>query len=156
MDNHNMSTEQEPIEKVDISFVLKTVMAANDLSVSEIAKLAGVSKSTMEKYLSGPSSPRAVALASLSNSLGIAVDTLLFGELDGQTEAAHQLAFRAFVKLLKDLKTEPDLRVQFSDLEAGTEEFEEFVRNTAFMCASKFKYALRDEQFSNRKTTTAS
>ncbi len=134
-----MTVEQEPIQVLDMSFVLRTTMAARGLSVAEMAKLAGVSKSAMEKYLSGPSSPRAVAVASLSRALGLSADTIMFGELDGHAELAHQLAFQAFARLLKDLKSDADLSSAFANVSPGTDEFADFVRNVSFERAGQFK-----------------
>ena len=59
-----MSGDQSAYETLDLSERLRTVMAQYKLSVSELAEHAGVSKSAMEKYLAGPSSPRATAIAS--------------------------------------------------------------------------------------------
>lgn len=145
-----MSDSQHPISTLDLSFLLRTTMAARGLSVSEMAQMAGVSKSTMEKYLAGPSSPRATAIASLSKALGLSADTLMFGEIDANVELAYQLAFKAFADLLEDLKSDPDLSVEFASLDAGTKAFSDFVRDTAFGQAGLFKSQFNSDRLKTR------
>lgn len=134
-----MQDSQRPIEELDLSFMLRTVMAARGLTVQDMADMAGVSKSAMEKYLAGPSSPRAVAVASLSRALGLSADTLMFGEIDPNVELAYELAFRELASLVEDLKTDPALAPKFAALEPGNEAFAAFVRNVAFERAGMFK-----------------
>jgi transcriptional regulator with XRE-family HTH domain len=132
--------------------MLRTIMAARGLSVGQMADLAGVSKSAMEKYLAGPSSPRATAIASLSRALGLSADTIMFGELDPHIELAYELVFRAFADLVRDLKTSPGLAQQFSDLEPRSEAFAAFLRDIAFERAGKFKRQFNaDRRFEHLK-----
>lgn len=141
-----MLGDQQPIKTLDLSFLLRTIMAARDLTVNEMAKMAGVSKSAMEKYLAGPSSPRATVIASLSKALGLSADTIMFGALDPDLERAYQLAFQAFASLIEDLKLNEILAMSFGELTPGTEAFAEFVRNTAFDRAGSFKRAFNAKQ----------
>lgn len=134
-----MSDGQKPFETIDMSFILRTIMAARGLNVSEMAEMAGVSISAMEKYLKGPSSPRAVAVASLSRSLSISADTNMFGEINGQTELAYRHALQTLAGLIKDLKTNPELFKSFLTADAKSDEFSELVRNLAFEKAGSFR-----------------
>lgn len=151
----SMQDIKKPFETLDLSFTLRTTMVANNLSVSEMAEIAGVSKSAMEKYLAGPSSPKAVAIASISKALGISTDTLIFGELDGNIENAYQHAFRAFAELIKALKSDPEFSDLFAHFEYGSDEFSDFVRNVAFDHASKFKHSLRSEKLDTNRRISA-
>ncbi|MBL3570922.1 hypothetical protein BV509_11120 [Rhodovulum sulfidophilum] len=127
-----MAAEQEPYTLLDLSPVLRSIMAARGLSVADMARMAGVSKSAMEKYLAGPSSPRAVAVASLARALNISTDALVFGEFYEMTEkAAHRAAVDGFIKLLRDLKSDPELSRTFAELEPGSDALSDFTMRVA-------------------------
>lgn len=146
-----MEQRQQALETLDLSFMLRTIMAARGLTVSQLAEMAGVSKSAMEKYLSGPSSPRAVTIANLSRELKLSADLLMFGEIDPHVEIAYELAFKAFANLIDDLKNDQALAVEFAQLEPGSKAFADFVRDLAFVRAGLFKRSFnadrRDEHF---------
>lgn len=146
-----MKREQPPLESLDLSIMLRQVMAVRGLSVGDMAELGAVSKSAMEKYLAGPSSPRAVTIANLSRELKLSADTLMFGQLDTHVEVAYRVAFRVIADLLKELKGEPELAGAFASLEPGTEAFADFVRDLTFERAGIFRRAFnaerRDEHF---------
>lgn len=99
------------------------LMTHEKMTVSEMAAAAGVSKSAMEKYLAGPSSPRAVAVASLCKSLGVGVEWLLFGDGDDDRLKNRDLATRAFFQLVQDLKSPGPMRDLFEQSEPGSPEF---------------------------------
>lgn len=147
-----MIQEQQPLEALDLSYMLRSIMAVRGLTVAQLAEMAGVSKSAMEKYLAGPSSPRAVTIANLSRSLKLSADMLMFGEIDPHVEVAYQLAFKAFANLIEDLKSHESLAAEFSALDPGSKQFSDFVRDLAFERAGQFKRAFnadrRDEHFS--------
>lgn len=140
------------ITTLDLSVILRQVMAARNLSVADMAERAGVSKSAMEKYLAGPSSPRATAIASLSRSLGISADRLMFGELDPHLELSRGLAFKTIADLIQDLKNPEVIGGEFTELDKDTKVFEEFVRNTAYDRAGDFAAKLRDKLHEMRHT----
>ena len=150
-----MANEEQPFENLDMSFMLRTIMTARGLTVSDMAEMAGVSKSAMEKYLSGPSSPRAVAIASLSRSLSISADTIMFGEINGQTELAYRLMFQSLAHLIKKLKTDKELSERFASLDAGSEEFADFVRDLAFEQAGLFRREFNQDRHELHFTTRA-
>lgn len=131
-----MSTDKQgaPTE-VDISTTLRQIMAVRRLSVSDLANAAGVSKSAMEKYLAGPSSPRLVALIGLSKTLQISLDRLVFGESDANEELLFAVSFQEFASLVRDLKTDPELAPHFAPLDAQSEAFSDFVRDVAYLRA---------------------
>lgn len=131
------------METLDVSYMLRNIMAARNLTVSEMAAMAGVSKSAMEKYLAGPSSPRAVAIASLAKALDISADTILFGEIDANVELAFDHAFKAFVALLNDLKEDEQLLSKFMESEAGSADFSRFSHELAFERAKLFRKAFQ-------------
>ena len=150
-DIRKMMPGQLPLETLNISHMLRSIMVVRGLTVSELADMAGVSKSAMEKYLAGPSSPRAVAIANLSLSLKLSADMLMFGELDPHVEVAYQLAFKAFAKLIEDLKSHEALAAEFATLDPKSKQFSDFVRDLAFERAGQFKRTFnadrRDEHF---------
>lgn len=147
-----MEFVQQSVDKLDLSSTLHAILAARSLTVGQLAEIAGVSKSAIEKYLAGPSSPRAVTVANLSKGLGLSADTVLFGQIDPHVEIAYEVAFRAFADLIKDLKACDSLGQQFTALDANSSAFADFVRNLAFERAGQFKRAYnaarRDEHFS--------
>lgn len=73
-------SSQGPLHELDISVRLRALMREHGLTVSKLSEIAGVSKSAMEKYLAGPSSPRATAVASICKQLETSADWLLFGK----------------------------------------------------------------------------
>jgi transcriptional regulator with XRE-family HTH domain len=117
--------------ELDISSRLRVLMAEDKLTVGELAAAAGVSKSAMEKYLAGPSSPRATAIASLCANLGLSVEWLLFGYADNDRVRIRNLGFGALFQLMQDLKTPGDLRDAFERAKLGSKEFSLFAVDLA-------------------------
>jgi transcriptional regulator with XRE-family HTH domain len=126
-----MPSKQVAFDDLDLSDRLRLVMTVEKLTVSELAQAAGVSKSAMEKYLAGPSSPRATAIASLCANLGLSVEWLMFGYSDNDRLRIRDLAVGTLFQLLQDLKTKPELRSEFDRLEAGSREFTTFALSVA-------------------------
>lgn len=118
-------------EDLDISVRLRMLMASEKLTVAELAAMAGVSKSAMEKYLSGPSSPRATALASLAANLGLSLEWLLFGYSENDRVRIRNLSMSAMFQLLHDLKSPGEIRATFNALEVGSKEFNSFAIDLA-------------------------
>lgn len=147
-------TDQAPLEVVDISINLRMIMAARNLTVGDMAAMAGVSKSAMEKYLSGPSSPRATAIASLSNALDIRADFILFGEFDIDQNLLLSHAQGAFSGLLEILKQPGEVADRFASLKLGTDEWRDFVRNLAYERAWRFRSGFLTEQDQMRSSGT--
>jgi transcriptional regulator with XRE-family HTH domain len=149
------TAKQEALVDVDISSILRQIMAVRRLSVSDLASAAGVSKSAMEKYLAGPSSPRLVALVSLSKALKLSLDRLVFGEIDVDEELIYGIAFQHFWSLITDLKTDPALSKEFASLDAASPEFSDFTRNLAYSRAvstrATFRENRRDAHFNGSK-----
>ena len=98
-------------------------MLNHKMSVSELATIAGVSKSAMEKYLAGPSSPRAVALVNISNALKVSLDWLIAGQTthDVQVEyvALTSTARHVILDYTKHLVSKPELLLEVQQLESG-------------------------------------
>ena len=67
-------------EALAIGKRIRTRMQTANLTVEHAAKLAGLSKATLEEYLYGKSLPGAGALVGLSKGLGCTTDWLLFGD----------------------------------------------------------------------------
>jgi transcriptional regulator with XRE-family HTH domain len=126
-----MPSKQVAFDDLDLSDRLRLVMTVEKLTVSELAQAAGVSKSAMEKYLAGPSSPRATAIASLCANLGLSVEWLMFGYSDNDRLRIRDLAVGTLFQLLQDLKTKPELRSEFDRLEAGSRAFTTFALSVA-------------------------
>lgn len=95
------NSAQDKLTEIDISERLRSLMREHKLTVSEIAKIAGISKSAMEKYLAGPSSPRATAIVSICRELRASADWLLLGKPDGQEStrrAVHTVLYQLVMK----------------------------------------------------------
>jgi transcriptional regulator with XRE-family HTH domain len=121
-----MSGNQATVETVDISERLRLLMTTRKMSVIELANSAGVSKSAMEKYLAGPSSPRATAIASLCLNLGVSSEWLLLGRADEDQYLVRSVATSVIIALLQDIKQPGPLREQFQGLEAGSSDWRHF------------------------------
>jgi len=129
------NAKQGALSEVDISTRLRQIMAVRRMSVSDLAIAAGVSKSAMEKYLAGPSSPRLVTLISLSKALKLSLDMLVYGEIDPHEELLYGIAFQQFTSVISDLKTDPSIARPFLELDAGSKAFSDFVRDLAYQRA---------------------
>ena len=68
-----MRDKQPPSADVDISERLRELMLQRKLTVAELANKVGVSKSAIEKYLAGPSSPRAATIVAICRIVSHAV-----------------------------------------------------------------------------------
>ena len=130
-----MNGKQVTFEVLDLSAQLRMVMATERLTVSQLADAAGVSKSAMEKYLAGPSSPRATAIASLCANLGLNPEWLLFGYNENDWRRVRDFAFRAFVDLLHDMKADASLSAEFAALDASSKDFRTFAIDVSTMRA---------------------
>lgn len=113
-----MPQENVTFETLDLAERLRLLMVSYKLSVSEMADAAGVSKSAMEKYLAGPSSPRATSLAALCVNLGVNAEWLIFGHADEDLRRVRDFSFRAFMRLIEDIahgQASSDARIDLSD-----------------------------------------
>lgn len=105
-------------EQLDLSKRLRELMLHHGITVGGLAEIGGVSKSAMEKYLAGPSSPRAITIANICQALGVSPSWLLFGapETDEVNEA---IAFMTAVRegmcaLLAEIHDDEELRAKFT------------------------------------------
>lgn len=117
---------QDKITELDISERLRFLMREHKLSVSDIASVAGVSKSAMEKYLAGPSSPRATAIASICSELGANAHWLLFGTPDDDLRIIQSVVDDVLVDLLNELKQGGEVAEPFARNEFGTRDWRMF------------------------------
>lgn len=136
-----MQSSKQSLETLDVSDRLRLLMATHKLTVSELAERAGVSKSAMEKYLAGPSSPRATALASICLSMGVSADWLLLGH-DDDLYRVQSMALSVIISMLDDLKREGALNEQFEALPFGSKQWREFARELAFEHAAEIRNAV--------------
>lgn len=134
----NMVDRKTPFEVLDLSGRLRMLMASQKLTVAEMSQRAGVSKSAMEKYLAGPSSPRATAIASLCASLKVSADWLLFG-VDDDLWRVQNSSLAVIFALLEDLKRSGPLSDTFQALELGSHEWRNFTRELAFERAAELR-----------------
>lgn len=130
---------QEPLEKVDVSKNLRLLMAQRNLTVMELAKLAGVSKSAMEKYLAGPSSPKATAIASIARALEVDAGYILFGKFDMDREAILSAAQGVVSNLLEELHGASEIGKQFRELSPGSQEANHSLWGLAFEKAREIR-----------------
>jgi len=101
-------------------------MLTYKLTVTEMAEVAGVSKSAMEKYLAGPSSPRATAIASPCAGLGINSEWLIFGQADDDLRRIRDIGTHSIYALLQELKQAGSLAGSFQSLKLGSKEWRSF------------------------------
>ncbi|WP_074743350.1 helix-turn-helix domain-containing protein [Celeribacter indicus] len=148
-----MSDNQTSFDALDISERLRTLMNTHKLTVSELSQKAGVSKSAMEKYLAGPSSPRATAIASLCASLRVSADWLLFG-VDDDLWRVQNSSLAVLLALLEDLKREGLLSKRFQNLELGSQQWREFTRELAFERAAELRNMVAKSRESDANSET--
>lgn len=123
--------DQQPVTvEVDISERLRLLMMQHKKTVADMAALAGVSKSAMEKYLAGPSSPRATAIVSLCVALEVNAHWLLFGEPDNDLLIIETAVGGVVTALLNDLKQDTKLSDEFSVEEFGSRDWRMFAWET--------------------------
>lgn len=125
-----MTRAQAAFETLDLSDRLRLLMASHKLTVGEMAEKAGVSKSAMEKYLAGPSSPRAASVASICAALNVDADWLLLGR-ESDLFNLQSIAFGEMLRLLEDLKRDKELSETYQRLELGSQEWRAFVLEVA-------------------------
>ena len=121
-----MTGDQAVLAELDLSERLRFLMTAHKLTVSELARHAGVSKSAMEKYLAGPSSPRATAVAALCLSLDVNAQWLLFGQADDELRTLGRAFENSIVALLNELKQPGALSETFAGLDIGSRDWRLF------------------------------
>jgi len=131
-----MSNTQPPLNLIDISARLRHLMDSNNLTIAELATKADVSKSAMEKYLAGPSSPRGTAIAAICTSFDVSADWLLFGKPQDEFQTLlltlRSEALHVIWALISELKQSPELSTTFSSLDYGSEEWRKFIRDLAY------------------------
>ena len=110
------------------------IMVTHRLSVSDLASAARVSKSAMEKYLAGPSSPRATSIVALCRELGVDSEWLLFGKPDEELFNIRRSAIYVVGKLLNELKRGSAGREIFDSLRPDSSEFEAWAREVSDRC----------------------
>lgn len=122
-EDRNMPTAQ--LTTLDLSKRLRELMLSENLTVNDLAVAAGVSKSAMEKYLAGPSSPRATAIANICMTYSVSPAYLLFGQAE-HDEVAEAVAFTTSfrehaTKLLKGIRNDPELRALYIEADPSSE-----------------------------------
>lgn len=152
-------TDKQPVTvEVDISERLRLLMMHHKKTVADMAAHAGVSKSAMEKYLAGPSSPRATAVASLCVALEVNAHWLLFGEPDNDLLIIKSAVGEVVIALLNDLKQDTKLAGEFVAEEFGSSEWRMFTwetgdtraREAVELITERRKNALKDAVSGNR------
>lgn len=139
------------LSQLDLSKRLRQLMLHHDLTVAQLADLGGVSKSAMEKYLSGPSSPRAVTLANICRALAVSPSWLMFGETETD-EVAEAVAFTTsvfeeMIALLTEIRSEPELLEAFQTARPRDEKWDRlFKRDVTYRHAKRALAAFRDER----------
>lgn len=104
-----MSIKQDEKAEVDISERLREILNAKRLTVAELASRVGVSKSAMEKYLAGPSSPRAGTIIAICNEFGVTADWLLFPGMSEEYFAFRGIVSHVIEGLVQDMRRDPQI-----------------------------------------------
>jgi transcriptional regulator with XRE-family HTH domain len=102
-----MSSRQDERTEVDISDRLRAIQNHHRLTVAELASRIGVSKSAMEKYLAGPSSPRAGTIVAICEQFGVTADWLLFSGISEEPYAFRRIVSDVIESLVNDLRSNP-------------------------------------------------
>ena len=106
-------------------------MLQRKLTVAELANKVGVSKSAIEKYLAGPSSPRAATIVAICREFEVPADWLLFGYRQRLQHILLSSSFSAFQAVIHEMKQPGELSSRFSILEWGSPEWRNFVFHLA-------------------------
>ena len=120
-------------DDLDISESLRALMQQHKLTVAEMAERCGVSKSAMEKYLAGTSSPRAGIIQKICIEFGVEADWILFGYSIGSSFSSVLLssAYASFQSILNELKQKSSLSEEFEKIEWGSSHWRNFLLNVA-------------------------
>lgn len=129
------------LSQLDLSKRLRELMLNHDLTVAQLAGIAGISKSAMEKYLAGPSSPRAVALANICAALSVSPSWLMFGVSEND-EVAEMSAFTTSVlaasaELLLTIKSDQELLAAFANEEPTSDAWRAFRADLPYVAGKK-------------------
>lgn len=95
---------EQTSDLIDLSDRLRQVMRECGMTVAELAEAAGVSKSAMEKYLAGPSSPRAQVIARLCLKTGVTADWLLLGHDDPYPHNIRTSVVGGLITMLMEIR----------------------------------------------------
>jgi len=140
--SRKMTAGQDDKSAIDLSDRLRELMTSNDLTVSDMAVRAGVSKSALEKYLAGPSSPRVASVVAICNSFGVSADWLLFGVMNADPLIIHQKVAHVISQLLNDLKQGGPAVSGFHQLDGSSREWRMFALETADLRAREATAAI--------------
>jgi transcriptional regulator with XRE-family HTH domain len=137
---------------IDLSARLRELMDKARLTVADMADKAGVSKSAMEKYLAGPSSPRGTAIAAICREFEVSADWLMFG-IDGPDIGSDELLLFHVLQdgihvLLMELKLGGPLCEKFDQLAPSSLELREFI----YTLSQQRAFEIKDRFFKDRKT----
>ena len=126
-----MTVKQSSAHSVDISQNLRELMNVHRLTVADLARRVGVSKSAMEKYLAGPSSPRASTIRTICLEFGVDAEWLLFGYNLPLTRTLMSASYSAFLALMDELKQPGSFSEEFMTTEFGSAAWRQFVLHIA-------------------------
>ena len=132
-----MNEAQVIFEQLDISEQLRLLIATERLTVAQLAAAAGVSKSAMEKYLAGPSSPRATTVATLCVNLGITPEWLLFGHSDSDARRVRDFGIQLLMQLIIDMRRPGELRAAFEAVEPDSKALNQLAFDVACVRADE-------------------
>ncbi|MBF9050527.1 helix-turn-helix domain-containing protein [Roseobacter sp. HKCCD9010] len=129
------------LSQLDLSKRLRELMLNHDLTVAQLAEIGGISKSAMEKYLAGPSSPRAVTLANICTALSLSPSWLMFGVSEND-EVAEMSAFTTSVltasaELLLTIKSDQELLGAFANEEPTSDAWRVFRADLPYVAGKK-------------------
>ena len=148
-----MSGDQETSATLDLSERLRLLMIFHKLTVTELAKHAGVSKSAMEKYLAGPSSPRATAIAAICSNLSVNAEWLIFGHADDDIRRIRDIGTHEVIRLLNDIKKQGDLQDSFAHTEFESKAWQSFVVDVGTTRAEELADLIADNRKREIKRT---
>jgi transcriptional regulator with XRE-family HTH domain len=101
---------------------LRTLRIAKGKTQNEVANMLGIDRTTYTKYETGDSNPDYSTICELADYFNVTVDYLLGRSV---VTAAVQDYSEQLDKRMREMLSDPDLRVAFYDLEAMTDEEKE-------------------------------
>lgn len=146
-----MSSKQSSADSVDISDNLRELMKVHKLTVADMAGRVGVSKSAMEKYLAGPSSPRAATIRAICLEFDVDAEWLLFGYKLRLSPILMSASYSTFQALINELKQPNPISEKFSEIEWASSNWRQFVSDVASERAEELNQDVSKRVFEDHK-----
>jgi len=98
-----MSKKRKGTDALPFKDILAAMMSERNLSIQQVAQLAGISKSVAQGWLSGATPHDLAAVSRLAKALGTSFKSLLLGESEEETGATSVAELFSEVELFEGL-----------------------------------------------------